>query len=423
MDLQITLVGLNHRTAGIDVREKFALNDFCSPENWPLPLDGNLRESFIISTCNRVEILGVGSPDMDNELLDLWASTRGLDSGELASHAYIHHDLEAVRHVFEVAASLDSMVIGEPQILGQLKGAFRNAIKAKTAGSIINKLMHTAFFVAKRVRNETAVAANAVSISYAAVELAKRIFGSMRGKEIMLVGAGEMAELAATHLLHAGAEKILVLNRTMDRGQALATRFNGEALPFEQLPAALQKVDIVISSTGSPDYIIGAPEIRQALSKRRNNPMFLIDIAVPRDIDPAVNTLDNVYLYDIDDLKEVIEENLAGRRQEADKATLIIAAEVDKFGQWLKNLDLKPTILDLIRRGEQAARQEMARTFKRIGPINAETRDAIETMALALARKLNHEPLTWLKNQDIADPHGRIRQIRDIFNLDHRNEH
>lgn len=425
MDLHIALVGLNHRTASVDVRERFALADFHSPQTWALPRGGNLSESLILSTCNRVELLGIGPGDPHLELLEHWARVTGTSPEDLKPYIYFHFDKQAVRHIFEVASSLDSMVVGEPQILGQLKSAYRDAVSSNNSGSILNRLMHKSFTVAKRVRNETAVASSAVSISYAAVKLAKRIFGNMPSHKALLLGAGEMAELAAMHLLQAGIDEIVVINRTMERGQELAQHFHGRALPFSELVSILAKVDIIIASTGSKNPVVSADEVSLAMKARKNRPMFFIDIAVPRDIDVNVNTLDNVYLYDIDDLKEVVEENLSARKAEAEKAGLIIDAEVEAFWSWLENLDAKPTILQLLKRGEEAANEEISRTLKRLGPVRPEVREAIEVMAHALVKKMEHDPLMFLKDggQDTTDAHSRIDMIRKIFNLDGVNGH
>lgn len=420
MDFQIVLAGLNHRCASVAIREQFGLSDLCEPANWAIPSQADIHESLILSTCNRVEILGVGAENAHLTLLENWASACSAPLDELRAHAYVYHNLEAVRHIFEVASSLDSMVLGEPQILGQFKDAYRKAVESGHAGSIINQLMHHAFSVGKRVRNETAVAANAVSVSYAAVELAKRIFGALPGHSAMLLGAGEMAELAATHLLQGGIEKLLVLNRTFAHAEDLAARFNGVALPFESLADSLRDVDIVIASTGSREPVITPAHIRKALKQRKNRPIFFIDIAVPRDVDPMVNNFDNIYLYDIDDLKEVVEENIAGRKEEAAKAARIIEEETARFGRWLENLDAKPTIIDLIARGEEFGRMELAATLKRIGPVDPKIRQAIENMAYSLARKFNHAPITYLTRGEADDRplHTRTELVRDIFNLD-----
>ncbi|MBD5640988.1 MAG: glutamyl-tRNA reductase, partial [Desulfovibrio sp.] len=360
------LIGMNHRTASVDIRERFNLADKCGPGSWVIPPLAGVNESLVLSTCNRVEILASGGEGLEGSLLGAWANACACAPDELSRYIYKHAGLEAVRHVFEVASSLDSMVVGEPQILGQLKTAYRNSVECRMAGPVINKLLHTAFFVAKRVRNETAIAANAVSISYAAVELARRIFGSLPSHRALLIGAGEMAELAAMHLLQAGIDEIIVCNRTLENGQALAARFHGRAVPFGELGETLAEADIVIASTGSREPVINAEQVGKALRARRNRPMFFIDIAVPRDVDPRVNTLDNVYLYDIDDLRDVVEENMAARRVEAEAAKAIIDEEVGRFARWLESLDAKPTIIDLISRGEKAAAIELGRAFRRL---------------------------------------------------------
>ena len=421
MNCDLVLVGLNHRTAGVDVRERFALVNHCNAESWAVPCEGAISEALILSTCNRVELLAAGHGDMlAEQMLRDWAETCQTSVDELRPYVYIHTGAEAVRHLFSVASSLDSMVLGEPQILGQLKSAYRKAAACHATGIILNRLLHKAFSVAKRVRTETAVASSAVSISYAAVELAKRIFGDMPSHRAMLLGAGEMAELAATHLLQAGIAEILVANRTFSRGEELASQFNGRAIPFNSIAEHLVDVDIIIASTGSQEAVIRARDIRAVLKARTNRPMFFIDIAVPRDIDPDVNGLDNVYLYDIDDLKEVVEENLATRRDEARKAAEIVDEEVEHFAQWVHSLDMQPTIVDIINRGEHMADEELARTLKRLGPVSEEVHEALDVMAKALVRKLNHDPIMFLK-QGITSQDGmaaRISLMRRMFNLD-----
>ena len=292
MDCDIVLVGLNHRTAAVDVRERFALVKHTDPDTWALPLGGAIHESLILSTCNRVELLAMGTGDVADQMLRHWAMARGAKVEDLKPYTYSYVNAEAVRHLFSVASSLDSMILGEPQILGQLKQAYRKAAACHATGVILNHLLHKAFSVAKRVRTETAVASSAVSISYAAVELAKRIFGTMQGHRAMLIGAGEMAELAATHLLKNGVDEIVVANRTLAKAEKLAEFYRGRAVPFEDLARHLASVDIVITSTGSQEPIIRARDIRSVLKARRNRPMFFIDIAVPRDVDPDVNGLD-----------------------------------------------------------------------------------------------------------------------------------
>jgi glutamyl-tRNA reductase len=419
----IILVGLNHRTAGVEVRERYALGG--RPEFERQLLDVcPVREALVLSTCNRVEILAVAPASakagLAECLLGFWAEACGGEPEELAPHVYQHEDLAAVDHLFCVAASLDSMVMGEPQILGQLKEAYRAAVDKGAARVVVNRLLHKSFSVAKRVRTETGVASSAVSISFAAVELAKKIFGQLAGKAAMLVGAGEMAELAAVHLQHAGITRLLIANRTFVRAQELARAMNAEPVYFEELAQRLADVDIVISSTGSPTAIIRARDIKAVLKKRRNRPMFFIDIAVPRDIDPDVNALDNVYLYDIDDLQEVVEENLAQRREEAVKAKAIVHAETQAFERWLKSLKLKPTIVDLVSRGDELARRELAKTLKKLGPVDEATRQSLETLVLSVSRKLLHEPIDFLKRRTREEGSAErfIDIVRRIFNLD-----
>jgi len=418
---EICLIGLNHRTADVEIRELFAVKDSRGLEERLLSAPG-VREALVLSTCNRVEVLcvakaGVGLAEL---AAAAWAGFCGRAPGELTPHLYAHAGLAAVRHLFHVAASLDSMVLGEPQILGQLKAAYRAAVENGSTRVIVNRMLHKAFSVAKRVRTETGIGASAVSISYAAVELAKRIFGDMRGQKALLIGAGEMAELAAAHLQSAGVSDIFVANRTLERAEELARRFSGRAVSFAEIITRLPEIDIVISSTGSPTAIIRARDVKEVLRKRRNRPMFFIDIAVPRDIDPDINSLDNVYLYDIDDLQEIVEENLAQRQEEAAKAVEIVELATEKFGHWLASLDLQPTIVDLLAFGETVARRELKKTLRRLGPdVSPETEQALETLVLSISRKLYHEPLIFLKRRTREQSADKFIDLtRRMFNLD-----
>ena len=421
MDRSIYLIGLNHRSAELAVRECFALPDNeCQPE-WGLVCDDALSEMMTLSTCNRVEILAVGKAnDIPQRITHHWATRCGQKADALAPHVYTHKDQTAVRHIFTVAAGLDSLVLGEPQILGQLKSAYKKAVEEDTAKVILNRLMHKAFMTAKRVRTETGVASSAVSVSYAAVELAKRIFGDLQGKKALLIGAGKMAELAATHLSSGQGAKIAVTNRTFARAAALAERFQGEALPFEELEQHLSAVDIVITSTGAAEPVITAPIMRAVMRRRKNKPVFLIDIAVPRDVEPDVNTLDNVYLYNIDDLGAVVESNRAARKEEALKAELIVAEEADRFQSWLHSLSLQPTIADLVSRSDRIAKAELERTLRRIGPVTPEMENALESMLTAVVKKLNHDPIRFLQRR-FAEKEAGPRYLdvaRRLFNLD-----
>ncbi|MFK4765022.1 glutamyl-tRNA reductase [Desulfobaculum sp. SPO524] len=421
MKQKIFLIGLNHRTAGVEIREAYALKDCNTVELGFVTPDGRVSEALTLSTCNRVEMLVVTDESMTaDDILHFWASNCGGSVPQLKPHVYIHEGLDAIKHLFTVAASLDSMVVGEPQILGQLKDAYRKSVEYGSAKVIVNRALHKAFSVAKRVRTETSIASSAVSISYAAVELAKKIFGDMSDHRAMLVGAGEMAELAATHLINGGVQEIMVANRTYHRGEELARRMNGTPIMFEEMHRKLADVDIVISSTGATEAIIRAKDLKPVLKKRRNRPMFFIDIAVPRDIDPDVNGLDNVYLYDIDDLKEVVEENLAQRREEATKAEAIIDSETRQFDTWLESLELNPTICDLLDKGETIAMRELSKTMKRLGDVSDEEREALETLVKSLAHKLYHEPITFLKRrtQEEGAAQRFIDTTRRMFNLD-----
>ncbi|MFO8030935.1 MAG: glutamyl-tRNA reductase, partial [Desulfohalobiaceae bacterium] len=402
MQPSIYLLGLNHRTAPIEIREKYSLQGLGGRDLDPDQDSDWLREILLLSTCNRVEILAVAAPGLDSRqaLLQAWAEVCGGRAEELQEHIYAYTDQEAVAHVFQVAASLDSMVIGEPQILGQLKDAYRQAVEQGSTRVILNRLMHKAFSVAKRVRSETRIAQHAVSVSYAAVELAKNIFEDLARQRALLIGAGEMAELAAQHLLNSGVPSLQVTNRTFSRAQELARRFRAEPFPFSELGDRLHEVDIVLTSTGATSPIIRARDMRAVLKKRRHRPMFFIDIAVPRDVDPDLNRLDNVYLYDIDDLKGVVEENLALRGQEADMAQEIIQEEVDKFRQWQRSLGLTPTIVDLLQQGQDVAEQEVQKTLKNLGPeASPEVARAIQTMAESMYKKLYHSPIAFLKRR------------------------
>jgi len=426
MNKKIILIGLNHRTAGVDVREKFALTNV---ENFEKGLMAHcpVQECACLSTCNRVEIIAISKRVPEHEVIDsilqYWA---GICEGSvelLVENTYQYTELEAVKHIFNVACSLDSMVMGEPQILGQLKDAYRKAVDEGTAKTIINRLLHKSFSVAKRVRTETAIASSAVSISFAAVELAKKIFGNLDGTRAMLVGAGEMAELAATHLLQNGVQDIIIANRTLSRAKELAESLGGEPIQIENMTERLHEVDIVISSTGSPVAVIKAKDVKDVLKRRKNKPMFFIDIAVPRDIDPNLNQLDNVYLYDIDDLKEVIEENMAQRQEEANKARAVVELETATFSNWLNSLELQPTIVDLVDKNEEVALRELSKTLKKIGPVDGKTQKALETLVLSIGRKTLHEPICFLKRrtQEEGSAERFIDLARRMFNLDDEN--
>ncbi len=398
--MNIIVVGLSHKTASVDIREKvaFSPNSIEKPLAELVALDG-IVEGIIVSTCNRVEIYAT-TRDIAGGIARIrrfLADYHHLAYDLLEPHLYSYHGEEAIRHVFRVASSLDSMVVGEPQILGQIKTSYGYAAEYRTSGIILNRFLHKAFSVAKRVRTETKIASSAVSVSFAAVELARKIFGSLSDKTVLLIGAGEMCELAARHFLANGAKGVLVTNRTFEKAQRLAEEFSGEAIPFEELFLHLHKADIVLTSTGAPHAIITPSDLEEVVRRRRMRPMFLIDIAVPRDIDPTVNDLDAVYLYDMDDLQQVVAANLEGRRQEADKAEAIINEEIVQFYKWVATLEVTPTIVALRQRFDELRRAELERTLANWKDAPADAEKRLEALTAAFMNKLLHQPTTVLK--------------------------
>ncbi len=344
-----------------------------------------------------------------SQLKRFLAEYHGLDPETIESHLYDYQGEEAIRHVFRVASSLDSMVIGEPQILGQIKTAYGYATEFKTAGLILNRFLHKAFSVAKRVRTETEIASNAVSVSFAAVELARKIFGTLDDKTVLLIGAGEMCELAARHFINNGVSNVMVTNRTFARAEKLAEEFKGKPILFDNFPDHLLQVDIILSSTGAPNFILGQKKMEEVIRLRRNKPMFLIDIAVPRDIEPKVNDIDNVYLYDVDDLQGVVQANLKERQKEAKKAEGIVDEEIGQFHRWLGTLDVVPTIVSLRGRMEEIRRGELEKTFSNLKDLDKRERKAIEALTSAIINKVLHQPIDG--SQAVAERPFR-RQLR-----------
>ncbi len=425
--MEIILVGINHKTAPLELRERLGAScadDPVAPFSEILRLEG-IREAFFLSTCNRFEVLA-NAANAEAALAGIksFMSARGrLSEQELESCLYIYRGDDAVRHLFRVASSIDSMVMGEPQILGQVKDAYRKAAEEKAVGPILNKLLHRSFRVAKRVRTETGIAENAVSVSYAAVALAKKIFGSLEGKVILLVGAGEMTELAARHLIAQGVGRIIVANRTFEHAVRLAEDVHGTPIGFDRLGEVLGEVDIVISSTGSPSYLISREMAAAALHRRKNRLMFMIDIAVPRDIDPAVGEIDNVYLYNIDDLQEVVDENVKTRMVEAEKAEEIIAEETARFSAWFNSLEIVPTIVSLRKKLEEIVAGELEKStswLKELGPAEQEN---IRILAASILNKVLHDPVTRLKEESNGgDGTVYVEAIRRLFKLDTEDE-
>ncbi|NOY14303.1 MAG: glutamyl-tRNA reductase [Deltaproteobacteria bacterium] len=420
--MDIVVVGLSHKTAPVEIREKVAFppTGMEAPSRQLLELPA-IVEAVIVSTCNRVELYAASrNPEAAIiELRKFLSDYHDLPFDSLSEHLYDFEGEEAIRHVLRVASSLDSMVVGEPQILGQIKTAYGYATEYKTAGLILNRFLHKAFSVAKRVRTETAIASSAVSVSFAAVELARKIFDSLEDKTVMLIGAGEMCELAARHFVNNGIGKVLVTNRTFARAEKLAAEFDGGvAVSFDNFREQLHRVDIVLSSTGAPDYVLSAKKVKEVIKARRHKSMFLIDIAVPRDIDPLANKIDGIYLYDVDDLQGVVQANLKERNKEAAKAEVIIDSEITQFQKWMATLEVKPTIVALRQKLDQVRKAELEKTFSNLSGLGDKERRAVEAMTNAIVNKILHHPTNVLKELQINGDGGLyIDAVRTLFDL------
>src|SRR3712207_2583920 len=420
--MSIVLVGLNHKTAPVEVRERLAFSDEACAESLRALVDGEVvREGLIVSTCNRVEILAASARQNGEEaagrLSDFLSSNRSVPVELFSGHLYTHADEAAVRHVFRVASSLDSLVVGEPQVLGQVRHAYSLAVEAGTAGRVLHRLVHHALRVAKRVRSETGIAASAVSISYTAVELGKKIFGTLKGATVLLVGAGEMAELAARHLAHAGASRVLVANRTHQTAQALAGKIGGEAVEFAALASRLAEADICICSTAARGYVVTREMAAAAREARHNRPAFFIDISVPRNVDPAVGELDNLFVFDVDDLESVVASNIREREREAERAELIVESEVMQFQQALRNLDIGPTVGALREKMRGIAREEFQRQRARLGTLTPEQEQAIEAMLMSAVNKISHPVIDRMRRSYDAGEETEVQAWRDSFGL------
>ncbi len=425
--MEILVIGLSHKTAPIELRERLNVPE--QDLTKPLEMMGDsseLVERMLVATCNRVEVYAVteGAVEQATEAIaDCLATYRSVKKTEFLDKLYTHTAGEAVRHVFRVASSLDSMVVGEPQILGQVKAAYTIAQAREATGIILNNLLEQAFHVAKRVRTETGVAASAVSVSSAAVELARKIFGDLTGRSVLIIGAGEMAELALRHLVDDGVRSVLVANRNFDRAVTLARQFDGRAVTFEAFRQEMVGADIVISATSAPHVILKKEDMQTIIQQRRHRPIFLIDIADPRDIDPACNDLDNVYLYNIDDLQSVVEANLKERRREAERAEMIIDREVGVYLNWLRSLDVVPTIVSLRQRVEEIRGAELQKALVRMGDLTPEQREAMTAMSHAMVNKILHQPMTELKRRAaLQDGHLYTSVLRRLFGLEEKQK-
>jgi glutamyl-tRNA reductase len=416
--MNFQLIGVNHKSAPVEVRERLAIPESRLPEALKqLAQHPGVDEGLILSTCNRVELLAQtrnGSADLRGFVRDYFH----LEPADLDPHLYELREQEAIRHIFRVTSSLDSMVVGEPQILGQVKEAYATARAVGAVHSQLDQLLTRAFAVAKRVRTETAVGSSSVSVASVAVELAKKIFGSLHGKHVYLVGAGKMSELAARHLLAHGAASIFVANRTYDRAIGLAHKFNGQAIEFSRLYDTCDRGDIVITSTGAPHAIFRKEHGELFLHRRKNRPMFFIDIAVPRDVDPEMNKLDGIFVYDIDDLQQAVSAHVADRKKEAERAEAIISDEVTKFQSRLLTLDVVPTIVSLQDHLETIRQAEIDRVRGRLGPLSPEQELAIETLTRGIVNKIMHTPISTLKTAARESEATTVVDIvRRLFNL------
>jgi glutamyl-tRNA reductase len=418
---KLWLVGLSHHSAPVDLRERLALAGGTAGDVARKLLERipGIQECALLSTCNRVEMLAYGDPEgVDpSAVAGTIADGRGLGHEDLRAHLYLHEDRAAVRHLFRVASSLDSMVVGEPQILGQVKEFYEAAVEAGTAGTILHRVFHKSFFVAKRVRNETGIGAKNVSVSSVAVELAMQIFESLEDKTALVIGAGKMAEITARHFRDRGIGSLMFANRTFDRAVELAREFHAAPVPFEELVRYLPLADVVIGSTAATDFLLSENQVRDALHERGYRPTFLIDLGVPRNFDPRINDLQNVYLYDIDDLEGVIGENRGEREREAQRAEEIVQSEVESFWRWFENLDTVPTIVELRGRAERICRRELERTLGSLRDLGEVERKSIEAMAEAIMNKLLHEPISRLKRVKSPEA-GDLLAARRLFGLD-----
>jgi glutamyl-tRNA reductase len=420
--MDLFVLGLSHRTAPVEIRERFAV-----PEDAVAALAQRVRaidgcgESFVVSTCNRVEIYaasrdvrGLGEP-----VAALLAEVGGASSTGLSPHLYRHAGPAAVRHLFRVAASLESMVVGEPQILGQLKSSFEICREAGATGPALQRAVTRAFSVAKRVRSETGIGRNPVSVSSVAVDLARQIFGDLGRSTVLLVGAGKMGELAARHLCGAGVKGLLVANRNPERARALAERLGGVPRALDELPDLLVQADIVVTSTAAPGYLIDRKRLKPVLKARKYRPVFIIDIAVPRNVEPSINQLDNVFVYDVDDLQHIAGENLADRRREADAAEALVDGEATRFVREQAAQVATPTIVALRERAEAVRKDELAKALARMDGLDPRHQKTVEILAERIVNKLLHDVLTEVKRSaSEADGEAVLALTRRLFRLD-----
>jgi len=421
-ELNLILVGVNHKTTPVEIREKLAFTKGKIEESIDRLLNyPDIIEHTILSTCNRVEIYARANchDSAIKSVKQFICDFHELSPVELEDHFYSYKNEEAVEHLFRVSSSLDSMILGEAQILGQVKDAYSLARDLRSTGLVLNQLFEKAFNIAKKVREETGIAERSVSISSAAVELAQKIFDDLENHTVMLVGTGEMAELAAKHLISYGVKTVYVTSRTYERAANLARTLNGSALDFEAFKNELHRADIVITSTSASSFIIKKEMVEKAIQERKNKPIFFIDIAVPRDIEPDVNDLENVYLYDIDDLHVVVSANMKEREKEAENAMNLISHEVTKFNNWIGSLDAVPTIIEIRKKAENIRKQEIERTLKKLPHVSEDDKQLLRQMSSSIINKILHKPTIKLKQKTQSeDGHVYLKAIRHLFHLD-----
>jgi glutamyl-tRNA reductase len=419
--MKLLITGVSHKTAPVEVRECLAFRDEALPAALAdLKRREGVAEALILSTCNRVEVTVTTEDGADPQAIvdSFLTDHKAVSPHTIGPHLYRHEGRDAIHHLFRVASSLDSMVVGEPQILGQLKAAYAAAKDSGAVCGWLEGLLARAFSVAKRVRSETGIGQMAVSVSYAAVELARKIFGSLANRTVMIAGAGKMSELAARHLRSSGASHVFVTNRTHERAIEMAALFQGTPVEYTRFVDMLPEVDILIASSGAPHYIVHKDEMQRVIAARRNKPMFLIDIAVPRNIEPSVNEIDNVFLYDIDDLQEVVNANLRERLKAAERAEELVAEEVERTLARLKVAEVTPTIVGLQEQLEQIRAGEIEKARRKYGPFTPEQEQAIEALTHGIVNKIAHGPISEIRNH-AGHPEGAhvVAAIRKAFHL------
>lgn len=419
--MHLVVIGLNHKTAPVAMRESLVVSE----ENLPRALEALgarpcVTECCILSTCNRTEIYAVTARHEDEEaLIDFMSDYQGIPHSGFEPHIYRHRGHKAVEHLFSVASGIDSMMIGENQIIGQVKNAFCTACECDSTKIVLNTLFQQALSVGKRARTETDISRGAFSVGYAAVELARLIFGELCGRTILIIGAGKMSELTAKHMQTAGTASVIVANRTLSRAENLAESLKGCAVPFESLPDAMVQADIVISSTGAPEPVISREQMVKIMRKRRERSIFIIDIAVPRDIEPSVSGLDNVYIYDIDDLQSIVQESVDERRKEIEKVREIVADETRKFSAWMKTLEAVPLIKSLRQRMDELKEAEWQRSSAKLAHLSEKDKETVRMMMQSLVNKVTHNPLVKIKEYASgADGCDKLDVARELFGID-----